>query len=358
MTIERSLFFTEIMSIVITYPSALEYWLLDRGLPRSLNIGFLKESISRNDLLNEPCGRTEMLNALERFRFKKPLHIGVTEKTMRNQIDNLKIHLLPDPLPENSLIFVSDGIYVCSPELCFLQAANELSLPELVFLGIELCAIYCRDEDSEYGQRRRDPLMSLASLEGFLNQANNLHGIKKARRASKYILERSNSPMESRLAAIAVLPISVGGYGIKNTLLNYDVLLSQKGSYYYGWDRCCCDMVWKKEKVVLEYDSKLSHLSVEQHRKDKKRSTALTFSGYKVISLTEEQVKHFRSIEDSFLALRNVLGLKSPVKRISDTMELRREVVNKILFSDPVYEQLYEAGIVRRDSGGAVCPPM
>ena len=102
-------------------------------------------------------------------------------------------------------------------------------------------------------------------------------------------------------------------------------------------------MVWKKQKVVLEYDSNLSHLGLEQHFKDKRRSTALNIAGYKVISITAEQIGNFGSIETAFLRIRSALGMRTHKDRWEEYLDLRRQVVKDILFQkdeDPEREYL------------------
>ena len=93
-------------------------------------------------------------------------------------------------------------------------------------------------------------------------------------------------------------------------------------------------MVWEEKKVILEYDSTLSHLNKDQHIQDKERATALVMSGYKVISATSEQVKNFGNVETLFLNLRRELKLKTRRERMDQYYELRREVVHQLIFAD------------------------
>ncbi len=322
------------MAIIITYPSAIEYWLLEKGIRVPFYRHALDARVKTKSVFAETFSRQDQLYAPDQFSFCLPLHLGVPKSAMREETDSLKMHLLSEHLPDNSFVEVAAGVYVCSPELCFLQAARDLSLHELVLLGNELCAIYKRDPYSPYNQSRRDMLMTKKSLNKFLDGAKDIKGVKNAKRAAQYILERANSPIEARLAVLAALPFRYGGYGLKNTLLNYFVRMTPKGAEHLGRTSCCCDMVWKEEKVVLEYDSNLSHLDIDQHFYDKKRSTALTFSGYKVISVTAEQIRDFRGIEQLFLSVRNAVGLKNRKDIVQKYFELRREVIQRIMFTE------------------------
>ena len=156
--------------------------------------------------------------------------------------------------------------------------------------------------------------------------------VQKAKLAIRYALDHSNSPMESNLATLALLPWRYGGYNLKAPKLNLDVNLSETGAEHLGRETICCDMVWIEEKVVLEYDSNLAHLSPDQHAKDKKRITALSLSGYQVISVTANEVRSFRAVEELFLRVRRALGMKTNPERVETNFEQRYDVVHDIMF--------------------------
>ena len=61
----------------------------------------------------------------------------------------------------------------------------------------------------------------------------------------------------------------------------------------------------------MEYDSNLAHLTSMQHARDKNRISAMTFSGYKVVPVTYEDVSNFRGFEKTFRAFRKSLGLRT-----------------------------------------------
>ena len=119
---------------------------------------------------------------------------------------------------------------------------------------------------------------------------------------------------------------------MKPPVLNLDVDLSETGAEHLGRKSVCCDMVWTKEKVVLEYDSNLAHLSPSQHAMDKKRATALALSGYTVISVTAQDIRNFSSIEDLFMRIREALGMQTFKKSVADNFEHRYDVVHDIMF--------------------------
>jgi len=234
--------------------------------------------------------------------------------------------------PEKAFIQLDSSVYVSCPELCFLQLASEFSLPKLIEVGNNLCAIYVRN-DSSYFQMKREPVASVNSIMNFLELSAHAKGIKKSRLAIKFVLEGSYSPMESKLAVLVVLPLSFGGYGLSKPELNKYVKLSPEAAVLLKRESCCCDMVWEREKVILEYDSNLSHLTKEQHSYDKRKYTALTLSGYKVISVTADQIRNFQSLEDLFQNLRKALHMKARTAEWNKYRDKRWEVVHELLFS-------------------------
>lgn len=284
----------------ITYPTALEYW------------------------MNAQCQRT--------LTFSSPQHVGVKTAAKRKPSKDYVYHVLPKHLPENSFVRISESLFVASPELCFLMAATEYSLPELVRLGNDLCGIYILEPQAEYGQTPRDTITDADHISSYLKQASGVRGIKKASMAIQYVCNRSGSPIESCLAAAAVLPLCHGGYGIEKPHLNHNINLTSYGARQLGRNKCCSDMVWIARKVVVEYDSNMTHLDVRQHYLDLKRANALTLSGYTLISIAADQLKNFQSIEKLFTVIMKALGLRIRRDRLNKYMEKRWAAVKAIFF--------------------------
>ncbi len=312
------------MSLKIVYPSALEYWLEDKGVPPGVNL-FPKDAVYLP-------GRKGIKQQVQELSFKKPVHIAVGETMNRKWSEEIVWHALQRKLPPNCFRQAADGVFISSPEFCFLQAAAELPIHQLVQLANNLCAIYILDPYEDYGQRRRDPVTSVQEIQKFLQGLKRYWNLPKAKLAIRYALDHSNSPMESNLATLALLPWRYGGYNLKAPKLNLDVNLSETGAEHLGRETICCDMVWGDEKVVLEYDSNLAHLSPDQHAKDKKRITALSLSGYQVISVTANEVRSFRAVEELFLRVRRALGMKTNPERVETNFEQRYDVVHDIMF--------------------------
>ena len=139
--------------------------------------------------------------------------------------------------------------------------------------------------------------------------------------------------MESILAALSVLPMSRGGYGFPKPEMNYDIRLDDAAAAFLGRASCCCDFVWIKQKVVVEYDSNISHLTPNQHAYDKRKYNALNMSGYSVFSITSDNMKNFKSIELTFSNLRKLLGLRPQTASWKKYEAIRRETVHSIVYN-------------------------
>ena len=121
----------------IVYPSALEYWLKEKGIPYQYwNTG---------KTANMKTGRASITETVKQLTFTPPVHVAVPRKTNRHNTSIVTFHTLPRHLPENSFIQITDSILISSPEMCFLQSAWILPFHMLVKLACELCAIYVFD---------------------------------------------------------------------------------------------------------------------------------------------------------------------------------------------------------------------
>ncbi|MBQ9032357.1 MAG: hypothetical protein IJ106_13035 [Parasporobacterium sp.] len=147
----------------------------------------------------------------------------------------------------------------------------------------------------------------------------------------KHILDNSNSPMETKLAMAAVLPFLQGGFALKHLEMNRYVALTPQGRALLGIDSCCCDMVWDQEKIILEYDSNLTHLEARQHAMDKKRASALSMAGCKVISITADVLHNFTAFEKTFLSLRWTLGMRTDQHRFASCRRQRYDLYQFLL---------------------------
>ena len=316
----------------IIFPSALEYWLKCSSLksPKYVFNPFLTNSSSH--LTNEPIEKDCLNTFIQRNLLTTPVHILVPDASMRHNGSKLQCHVGSGIFPRNSFIILDDAVVIASPEMCFLQAASILSIQELVVLACNLCSIYVKDQDEVYGQRRRGQITSVSAISAFLEKVKGFPGTRKAKIAIKYASDRSNSPMESKLAALACLPIHYGGYALRRPKLNHDINLSDEGVSLLGRKTCCGDMVWEEYMIDVEYDSNISHLEINQHAYDKARLNAMTMSGYQVISITANQLHSLFDMDKVFFAIRKALNMPTRKERFDKYRPQRLETVRNILY--------------------------
>ncbi|MBQ6369092.1 MAG: hypothetical protein IJJ17_03335 [Parasporobacterium sp.] len=219
-------------------------------------------------------------------------------------------------------------VLLASPELCFLQAASQLSFYETIKFGYDLCAMYRLDGFAEYGQRTRIPATSVRSITRFLDRAGKIYGVAEARHAVKYILDCSNSPMETMLAILETLSFYQGGFSINGQELNKEIFLSERAASVVGRKSVTCDAVWMNERLVLEYDSNETHLTANQHDWDKRKATALAIDGFRVFPVTAGMIRSCSEIEKTFVALRKLLGKRTDPRQLAAGREKRRELIH------------------------------
>lgn len=176
-----------------------------------------------------------------------------------------------------------------TPEFCFLQMANRLSLARLIMLGYELCGTYVL-VDKGPAPRRDAPLTTVAKLRTFIEGTSNARGRKKALRALRYVLDRSASPMESALAMLLCLPYGLGGYGLPEPRLNYRVDVPPSFRAMADRKHCVCDLCWPESKLAAEYDSELHHVDPERRESDARRRSTLITLGFTVVTVSKGQV--------------------------------------------------------------------
>jgi len=226
-----------------------------------------------------------------------PVHILVGSRNARKKNRRLQCHAFTGKLPKGNFVQLNENFAVSTPEFCFLQMADELSLFELILLGYEFCGNYRLDldPDSERGFVERKPLTSIARLRSFIDGAPGVHGRKQALKALPFIAERSASPMESALAIMLTLPVELGGLGLPLPEMNYPHRIRTNVGGMIG---CVfsCDLYWRRGLVDIEYDSDKYHTKAKRRAKDAKRRNALQEDGVRVLTATFELITNTQEL--------------------------------------------------------------
>ena len=172
---------------------------------------------------------------------------------------------------------------VCTLPLVFLQVANDYSIHELIYLGLQICSY----------RENQPPLCTVKELRQCAEKLHGHRGRRKALRAIRYLDEGSRSPMESILYMMLRLPNALGGCGFTEIKLNHKIQLKKSRHIYYA------DLYVPSCKLDIEYDSQTYHNKPEAFSKDAIRSAHLEAEGYQVISVRPEQLvdlKHFETL--------------------------------------------------------------
>ena len=294
------------MDMLIGYESALEYW-------RTVGPAFLRNSDERRSATRRArngltSAEVPRLSEGNRRPAGCPLPVTalVSDVSRRTSTANVTTRICAD-LPDRSFVDAGEGFLVSTPEFCFLQMANRLSLGCLILLGFELCGTYALVDD-EPARRRESPLTTVAKLKAFAEAAANARGRKKALRALHYVLDRSASPMESVLAMLLRLPYNLGGYGLARPALNYHVDVPPRFRKLADRSYCECDLCWPEAHVAVEYDSRLHHTEADRRESDARRRNTLIALGFTVVTVSTDQVVSGGSFNRLAHQLASLLG--------------------------------------------------
>ncbi len=325
------------MFLPIVFPSAAEFWL--KTDPDLIYYAFNNRRLCDlpDDFFCAAPASGKMRQAardiLRTLDLTSPLTLVCRDPDMRRSSANLRIRSCSVGFPPASFFHMKKAghdLYIACPELCFWQASAKLDRLQLIKLGFDLCSIYMPNEKSEYGQQSRTLITSAELIGQYLNNFNGCKGIKKARHALCRICDFSNSPMETRLAIIAVLPIEEGGYGLPLPDLNYGIRLTPDATRVLGRNELRVDMAWPAQKFAVEYNSNLSHLSADQLTEDANRISVLTRVGYTLITLTAGNVMEMHKLDSAMQLIRHSLGLPDAEKEFDAFRYERRQIYDKL----------------------------
>lgn len=154
------------------------------------------------------------------------------------------------------------------------------------------------------------PICSVASLLAFADSAAAFPGCARARKALRYVLDRSASPAESRLVLLLCAKRSLGGYGLPLPQMNYRVDVVGEGRKCTSHKYFVLDLFWENARLDVEYDSDAFHASKAGIASDAERRNALVAMGYTVITVTNGQMSSVDSFDDVAFAVARALRVR------------------------------------------------
>ena len=275
------------MKLVLSHDSALEVLRYRR------RFGLESVTPSRIRMLDDcACSQKEV----GQFPLPEPLnrsdvlHVLAPSQNRRQRSSTHVCHVWrPDP-PTGSFFEVGKRVYCSTPELLFVQMANQLPFFDLVLLGMELCGTYTRLLVDDFGFENCPAATTCEKIEAFAKRMQGMRGATAAQHALKWVVNGSNSPGETALALYLYLPPRLGGYGMPKPDMNPETPLGKRASSFLGQDNIRCDLHWPKQHVVLEYASSQEHLRPRQAARDAERSNTLGYKKLKLITATPKMI--------------------------------------------------------------------
>lgn len=244
--------------------------------------------------------------------------ITVTEPNLRYKRKSYNVHLCKLQHPRGAIV-KHQGKIVASPELVFLQLANELDIHQLILLGLQMCS-HSPGNPSEAATTKR-------KLTEFLKKTPGFDGHVKAKRAVKYIENGANSIMESIVFMILTLPYKLGGFNLRGACFNHEVVLDVAAKKQLGKKQCYVDIFYPDVNLAIEYDSTEYHDNKNTYGSDVLRSNTIKCLGIDVLHLTKNQLYMKNACEQlaRYIALRLGKRLRNKTKEFyKSNIKLRK----------------------------------
>lgn len=267
-----------------------------------------------------------------------PLHVYVGPATSRAPAKEVVRHLLSRPMPPGAFRRIGEGVFVSSPELCFLEMADEMPFHQLVEWGFLLCGTYAAHAGPE-GPRRRPALTTVRKIEAFIDAAGSCRGCAMARRALDCVIEGAASPREAHLAMLMSLPTKRGGYGFPRPLMNHRIDFSNGEKSLFGRAFVVLDLYWPQYKVALEYDGEAFHSTDQRLSSDRRKEGELALRGIAVLRVDKMQMRNSNQVYVIARKLAKLMGRQLP-------RPTRRQWLNRQrLFTDLLRNGLLGTGM-------------
>jgi len=317
------------MKVVLTYETAIRYW-----RTHSLDSTSPSRAVSLADVAKNRAD-IESLCPKHLLSEGTSLRILVEGQTAKSNSSIHRTIAWSGELPPNSLRKISDGVFLSSPEMCFLQFCAHNTLARCVLLGMEMCGSYAVGSDGHACLYDREKLTNPSRLRAFLDECDNHKGVKRARTALGHIVPNAASPMETVVTLLLCMPLKYGGYGLPRPQMNHGVDLGRSSSLA-GKRSYRCDLFWPEQQVALEYNSIEYHAEVEAMERDYKRANVLTSMGHTVIAVTWPMVKNEQAFDDLSRLLAKTLRVRTRpetrhIRFKQERSRLRHEVMTPIV---------------------------
>ena len=248
----------------------------------------------------------------------KTYHILVNKRIPKTREDIIG-HFRTKQLPRRALIRLSKYVYIVSPELLFLDLARDdsISIEDLAIIGFELCGTYLLDDSWDGLTQTEAALTSTVKLERFIRTNKGFSGAKRAARALRLVYDKSNSPMETVLAALVTFPRQMGGFGIGPIAMNQEVETADGTKWV--------DLLIKGANVGLEYKGRDTH-PPEQTQRDDRRQNRLVGSGITILNVWYEDLAELHLLNQLHADIVKAMGKRLRIR--DEQFEARQSILH------------------------------
>lgn len=274
--------------LVLSHISAFEFWRSETSAGASLakmrmdGPASIPPSEVRDVVSSGMAGREGVLSL--------PFHVLMENENQNHEASGIQFHRAGS-LEEGDRVYrAGSGLFVSSPELCFLQLSSVLSLESLILAGCELCAAFRYPMDRSGDLPKCEPVTNPPKMARFLERHQGAYGLNKAKRALRYIHSDTASPAEAALAVFLCNSYSLGGYGLPAPCINRKIRISGAAKNITKRAHFVADLYWPHAKLDVEYDGRMHHASHRGRSNDAERSNALGLMGIEVVSVTRDQL--------------------------------------------------------------------
>ncbi|WP_303132156.1 DUF559 domain-containing protein [uncultured Olsenella sp.] len=275
--------------------------------------------------------------------------ILVSQTTSNHPSSAFYPHRWHGPLPAGFLVQIGDGLFVCTPELAFLQMANALDDVSLIRLACVLCAKYALDAKALTSREAqispaatglssayegtigsRQPMTCVTRLRKLLDCCESHHGRPRATKALALCGENAASPREVEMLFLATLPKRLGGFGVGGAVMNARVTPSSRDAALLDRsDRqyADIDLYWPAAKVGIEYQGRYHEDTLSE---DRRRLNMLTSMGLRVLQVDNQQLLNVSTFMGTMAQVRRMCGkadLNTSTSWLVRHDELRRRLL-------------------------------
>ena len=285
-----------------------------------------KEAPASNEWLpatKELCSYTDphtVQNMAERLGLAIPLHLLTVSRAQYGRRACAKMHLDESCLGYPCVVMLEPDVAVVVPELAFMQTTVDRSPIGNLLLAFELCGQY----------DGAAPLMSPVSLEALVQCRGRKSGTEDTRDVLEFLRPGSKSHVETVLLLLIMMISAACGVRLPAGELNVPVTINSAQRHVFKRDFLMPDIVWREQRLVVEYDSRQWHSDYARRESDTLKGNAFQDSGYDYICITKSQIENpgvfFVQLKAIARALGHALPERLTQRRLAEFYRLRMEL--------------------------------